>query len=195
AVAISLMGDCSSQGSSMPDVISETLPRFLRHLAASLRADPRSDGELLTAFAQRRDGDAFHALVTRHGPLVWGTCQRLLADSHDVEDAFQATFIVLARKAASLTDRPSLASWLYVVARQTVQDMRRAGRRRHRREREAFTMRRAAATTNPIAPELGAALDEALAGLPEKYLAPLLLCYLQNKTQAEAARELGCAAG
>src|SRR5262249_19301938 len=87
-----------------------------------------------------------------------------------------------------------ISGWLYVVARRTVQDMRKAGRRRQYRERQAFTMRSTPDTIAP-GPELWGAVDEELAGLPEKYRTPLVLCYLQGRTHAEAARELGCAPG
>ena len=169
-----------------------TLPRFLRHLIAARAADPRSDRELLAAFAHRRDGDAFSILVTRHGPLVWGACSRLLGDANDAEDAFQATFLVLARRAAPLADHASLTGWLYAVVRRVVQDMRKISRRRRQREQRASTMR-STTTDDPVVPFLGAELDEALAELPEKYRTPLLLCYLQGKTQTEAAQQLGCA--
>jgi RNA polymerase sigma factor (sigma-70 family) len=178
----------------MSRALTETFPRFLRHISVSRRGDPRSDADLLAAFARRRDGDALGTLVTRHGPLVWGICSRMLADPHDAEDAFQATFLVLARKAAGLAGLRSLPGWLYVVARQTVMDMRKAGRRRQQREQQAFTMR---STSRAGAPNSGlwGEVDEELAGLPERYRTPLVLCYLQGKTHAEAARELGCAIG
>jgi RNA polymerase sigma factor (sigma-70 family) len=178
----------------MSRALTDSFPRFLRHIAVSRRGDPRSDADLLAAFSRLHDGDAFAALVTRHGPLVWGVCTRLLPDPHDAEDAFQATFLVLARKAGSLAEHKAIAGWLYVVARRTVQDMRKAGRRRQYRERQAFTMRAISDTAAPN-PELWGAVDEALAELPEKYRTPLVLCYLQGRTHVEAARELGCAVG
>src|SRR5262249_55171150 len=113
----------------MSRAMTDSFPRFLRHIAVSRRGDPRSDAELLAEFSRWQDGDAFAALVTRHGPLVWGVCSRLLPDPHDAEDAFQATFLVLARKAAALAGHQAIPGWLYVVARRTVQDMRKAGRR------------------------------------------------------------------
>src|SRR6516225_2255671 len=94
---------------SMSRGLADEFPRFLRHIAVSRRGDPRSDAELLTAFGCERDGDAFAALVTRHGPLVWGVCSRLLPDPHDAEDAFQATFLVLARKATALVEHQALS--------------------------------------------------------------------------------------
>jgi RNA polymerase sigma factor (sigma-70 family) len=178
----------------MSRALRESFPRFLRHIAVSRRGDLRSDTELLAAFSHRRDGDAFAALVSRHGPFVWGVCSRLLLDPHDAEDAFQATFLVLARKAAELLGREAISGWLYVVARQTVQNMRKAGRRRQHRERQAFTMRAISDTAAPN-PELWGVVDDALAELPDKYRTPLVLCYLQGRTHAEAARELGCAVG
>jgi RNA polymerase sigma factor (sigma-70 family) len=176
----------------MSSTLTEAFPRFLRQLATSRQADPRCDTDLLTAFASRRDGDAFGALVTRHGPLVWGTCLRLLGDSDQAEDAFQATFLVLAKKAAAVAGCDTLAGWLYVAARRTVQEMRRAGRRRREHERRASTMRQRRVTP-AVTTDSDAVLDEELARLPATYRTPLVLCYLQGKTHAEAARELGCA--
>src|SRR5437016_2432778 len=96
---------------------SELLPAVLRHLRQLAAADNSvSDGDLLQRFISGREEAAFTLLVRRHGPMVWGVCRRALHDRHAAEDAFQATFAVLARRAAAVRERDSLASWLYGVA-------------------------------------------------------------------------------
>src|SRR5215472_6015997 len=157
--------------------------------------DNRSDRELLDCFVQRRDDAAFAALVRRHGPMVLSVCRRVLRHAQDTEDAFQATFLVLARKAARLRRPELLANWLYGVAYRTAQHARERSARRHQREREAASM--PAPTTDPESPqlELRRVLDEELHRLPEKYRLPLVLCYLEGKTNKEAACLLGWPSG
>ena len=99
-----------------------------------------SDGQLLDRFVERRDASAFEAIVERYGPLVWGVCRRVLRDHHDAEDAFQATFLVLARKAASIMPREKLGNWLYGVAFQTAMKARATRAKRRVRERQAWEM-------------------------------------------------------
>jgi RNA polymerase sigma-70 factor (ECF subfamily) len=99
-------------------------------LAAPRPADAASDAELLARFLARRDEAAFAAIVARHGPMVLRVCRRILADAHAAEDCFQATFLVLARKAASVRRRESLAAWLHGVAARVSRKARDAGRRR-----------------------------------------------------------------
>src|SRR5262249_43235583 len=99
-----------------------------------------SDGELLARFVARRDEPAFEALVRRHSPMVLGVCRRILRDHHDAEDAFQATFLVLAGKARSVRPAEMLANWLYGVARQTAVKARAVNARRRSRERQVLTM-------------------------------------------------------
>src|SRR5579884_2815147 len=98
-----------------------------------------TDGQLLGCFIEHRDQAAFAALVKRHGPMVWGVCRRLLPH-HDAEDAFQATFLVLVRKAASIRQRDIVANWLYGVAHQTALHSRRTTARRRTRERQVMQM-------------------------------------------------------
>jgi RNA polymerase sigma factor (sigma-70 family) len=147
-----------------------------------------TDALLLGRFVGAGDGEAFAALVRRHGPMVLGVCRRLLGNAHDAEDAFQATFLLLARKAASLTRHGALGGWLYGVARRTALQARRSAARR--RQREAGAMPRPQTAEDPHA-ELREALDEELERLPDKYRAPVLLCDLQGWTRKEAARQLG----
>src|SRR5262249_51756830 len=146
-------------------------------------------------FAGERDEAAFAALVRRHGPMVLGVCRGLLRDAHAAEDAFQATFLVLFRRATALEDLPSLGGWLYGVAYRTALKARTAAARRCTRERKAVTMTQTDADDRETDWELGHALHEELGRLPEKYREPLVACYLQGQTTEEAARRLGCPRG
>src|SRR5215211_4289249 len=110
--------------------MSGRLTEAIRHLAAD---DPASDADLLAAFVRHRDPAAFEMLIRRHGPMVLGVCRRILGH-HDAEDAFQATFLVLARRAAAVVPRERLASWLYGVAYRTALEGRRMAARRRARE-------------------------------------------------------------
>jgi RNA polymerase sigma factor (sigma-70 family) len=150
-----------------------------------------SDGQLLVRFLRQRDEEAFAVLVERYGPLVLGVCRRVLPEGHDAEDAFQATFLVLVRKAASLNRTESLANWLYTVAYRLSLKARGQCARRRARELEVGTMRPNQVSEVGETADVLPILDEELHALPEKYRAPLLLCYLQGKTNVEAARELG----
>jgi RNA polymerase sigma factor (sigma-70 family) len=156
------------------------------------------DGHLLDRFVSRRDESAelaFAILVDRHGPMVMGICRRVLNNSHEAEDAFQATFLILARKAATIMRRHSLASWLYGVALRTAKDARgRAARRR--------TWEGQATLANPHDPadiaanrELHSILAEELDRLPERYRMPVLLCELEGLPRQEASRRLGIPEG
>jgi RNA polymerase sigma factor (sigma-70 family) len=166
------------------------LHRLMAHSEAG------ADAQLLERFRARRDESAFELLVWRHGPMVLGVCRRLLGDRHDAEDAFQATFLVLARKAGSIGRGGSVASWLYKVAYRVA--LRSRSRRRARPEVPALGE---AVVPDPRTPddpgwrELRGVLDEELARLPEKYRAPVVLCYLEELTNVEAARRLRCPPG
>jgi RNA polymerase sigma factor (sigma-70 family) len=172
----------------------EQLDRVVRHIRNLVR-DPATsgltDGQLLERFAAHQDQAAFETLVTRHAPLVLGVCRRTLHDHHDTEDAFQAVFLVLARKAGRLDRRAPLSNWLFTVARLVALKMR--AKNANRRAQEA--KRQPPGPSDPLAEitarELYAALDEELAQLAEKYRAPLVLCHLAGRTQDEAARQLG----
>jgi RNA polymerase sigma factor (sigma-70 family) len=154
------------------------------------------DGELLQRFGRLREEAAFAALVDRHGLLVWSVCQRMLPNRHDVEDAFQATFLVLARKAGSVRWQPTVANWLYEVAYRVSSHIR-AGNARHKAAamQAADEVRRTSPIPAAEMRELSLILDEELRRLPAKYRAPLLLCYLEERTRDDAARHLNCSLG
>jgi RNA polymerase sigma factor (sigma-70 family) len=181
----------------------EPLVAVLRRWVGGAPSETDSDGQLLERFATQHDEAAFAALMQRHGPLVLSVCRRLLADPHSVDDAFQATFVVLVRRAASLKKEGSLGSWLYTVAYRISLKARAHAARRRSREQQAENMDQevSAALGNDdpqsrvIRGELRQVLDDAVSRLPEKYRAPLILCYLEGKTNEEAARELGCPIG
>jgi RNA polymerase sigma factor (sigma-70 family) len=170
----------------------------LRHLcrATARREDADlSDGQLLGRFLADRDEASFAALVRRHGPLVWGTVRRVLRHEQDAEDAFQATFLVLARKAASVVPREKVAGWLHGVACNTARKARALAARRRGRERQVAQM--PAVSVPPSEPEVDwlPLLDQELSGLPEKYRTALVLCDLAGKPRKEAARQLGVPEG
>lgn len=171
------------------------LMQYLRKLVSEPPTLPLSDRELLQRFAEQRDESAFTTLVRRHGPMVLRLCQRLLHNEHDAEDACQATFLVLASKAASRYWQPSVASWLYRVACHVSRKAKAAALCRAMRERQ----RPAQPLPDPLetlsARELLAVLDEELLRLPDKYRAPLVLCYLEGATRDQAARQLACPLG
>jgi RNA polymerase sigma factor (sigma-70 family) len=159
--------------------------------------DAAGDAVLLERFAAQRDESAFAALLARHGPMVLGVCRRVLRDTHEAEDVFQAVFLVLARKAAILRRPQSLAAWLYGTARHLAMKVGRGDARRRQRERDR--LRTVSVSTDPLdelaARELLLILDEEMERLPETYRLPLLLCGLEGRTQEEAARILGWTAG
>ncbi|HKB01605.1 MAG TPA: sigma-70 family RNA polymerase sigma factor, partial [Gemmataceae bacterium] len=162
--------------------------RLVRAAARSAGLGQRTDPELLTAFLAG-ERDAFEALVRRHGPLVLQACRQAARCEADAEDIFQATFVQLYQRAASIRNRPSLAGWLFRVARRSATNARRAALRRERRE--ARTESRSDSTTDLSWREACAVLHEELDRLPDAYRLPLLLCYLQGLSRDEAARQLG----
>src|SRR5262249_14657395 len=154
-----------------------------------------TDGQVLTDYLSRRDAAALAALVRRHGPMVWGVCRRVLGNYHDAEDAFQATFLVLVRKAASVAPREKVANWLYGVAHQTALKPRATAARRKGRERQVTVMPEPAVTEQDLWRDLRPLLDEELSRLPDKYRCVLVLCDLEGKTRKEAARQLNVPEG
>jgi RNA polymerase sigma factor (sigma-70 family) len=154
-----------------------------------------SDGQLLECFLSRRERSAVEALVRRHGAMVWGVCRRILGNHHDAEDAFQATFLVLVRKAASIRPRDMVANWLHGVAYQTARKARATAAKRKTRERQVVEMPEPEAAEQDLRDDLQPLLDLELGRLPDKYRAVILLCDLEGKTRSEAARQLGCPEG
>jgi RNA polymerase sigma factor (sigma-70 family) len=166
----------------------------LRHLLADLGpgGDGATDGDLLARFLSRQDEDALAALVRRHASMVWGVCRRLL-NHHDAEDAFQATFLVLVRKAADVPGQ-AVANWLYGVARQTAVRLRATAAKRRKRETQVVSM------PEPTVAEVRdadwqALLDEELSHLPDHYRSVIVLCDLEGTTRKEAARQLAIPEG
>src|SRR5262245_10974026 len=124
----------------MPSTPLTHIVEHLRRTAAPVESGDRSDSQLLTDFLSRRDEAAFAALVRRHGAMVLGVCHRVVGRLQDTEDAFQATFLVLARKASSIRPREKLPSWLYGVALRTAMAVRRQRARRNAKERQVIVM-------------------------------------------------------
>jgi RNA polymerase sigma factor (sigma-70 family) len=160
------------------------------------------DTGLLVRFSAGRDESAeaaFRVLVERHGPMVLRVCRQVLGDGHDAQDAAQAVFLVLARKAGSIRNRGSVAPWLYGVACRVAAKARRVAA--VRRANEAHAARAVASgrgepvAEGPPAPGDWDAIHEEVARLPEKYRAPVVLCYLEGQTYEETARRLGCPVG
>jgi RNA polymerase sigma factor (sigma-70 family) len=164
---------------------------LLHHVRRVLGDRPLPDGVLLEQFARRADEEAFAALMRRFGPLVWSVSLRGTWHEQDAEDVYQATFLLLARKAKSIRKSGSVSSWLYGVAHRLAQRTRAEAARRRQLEQRVAIPDTAASTDNVTWRELREVLDEELARLPEKYRAPLLLCYFEGMTQEEAARQLG----
>jgi RNA polymerase sigma factor (sigma-70 family) len=172
----------------MPEPQLSPVVRELRKLAGDA---PETDRDLLERFIANRDNEAFAALLARHAPLVWGVCRRLLRDNHAAEDAFQATFLVLSRKASSVRQPEGIAAWLYRVA----QRLARAARKSRPVPLDSCGDVPAPALTDPAREvagrEVQGVLDEEIARLPESYRLPILLCFFEGRTHAEAAQELG----
>jgi RNA polymerase sigma factor (sigma-70 family) len=164
------------------------LLRQVRQAALANLANTLTDAQLLECYLERRDDAAFEALVRRHGSMVLGVCRRVLGNSHDAEDAFQATFLVLVRKAASLRSQAGLGSWLHGVACRTALKARTAAARRQARESR---MARKEAVLAGQPDDWQAVLDQELQRLPEKYRAAVVLCDLEGKPRKDAARQLG----
>ncbi len=149
-----------------------------------------TDGQLLEDYISRRDEAALAALVQRHGPMVWGVCRRVLGNYHDAEDAFQATFLVLVRKAAAIASPELLANWLYGVAHQTAIKARSTVARRKVRERQVTEMPEPAVVEQDLWDDLQPLLDQELSRLPDISRVVIVLCDLEGKTRKEAARHL-----
>jgi RNA polymerase sigma factor (sigma-70 family) len=173
----------------MATLRTDVVLRHLRDLVAPV--GDVEDGLLLQRFCRERDSAAFTELMKRHGLLVLAVCRRVLRHDQDAEDAFQATFLVLARRAGSIRNRGALAAWLYGVAYRVAMRAKRDAARRRERERHANPPSAVALPGEPTGRELLALLDAEVQQLPEKYRTPFVLCCLENKSMAEAAELLG----
>jgi RNA polymerase sigma factor (sigma-70 family) len=179
----------------MPD---GSLLGFLRRVRGALApgdGDDFADGQLLQRFAINRDEAAFRALLARHGPMVLGVCRRVLRDAQDAEDAFQATFLVLARKAGAIARPERLGNWLYGVACRTGRKARSLASRRHVHQRLVSDVLDPKTERESVPGGVRPILDEELTRLPQKYRLPLVLCYLEGKSREEASRQLGWSPG
>jgi RNA polymerase sigma factor (sigma-70 family) len=168
----------------------------VRRSAIVTGAVPLTDKQLVELFVVEGNQAGFEALVRRYGPMVFGVCRRVLRNTHDAEDAFQATFLVLVRKAARLRQREAVGNWLYGVAYRTALHARNRAMRRQVKEAAAEPLATEESSgQGAVRLELEAAVDQALSRLPEKYRIPVVLCDLQGKTQRQAAEELRCPEG
>jgi RNA polymerase sigma factor (sigma-70 family) len=168
--------------------------QHLRRAVLPCTGAGRTDGQLLEDFLNHRE-DALAALVRRHGPMVWGVCRRVLCNHHDAEDAFQATFFVLVRKAASIVPREMVANWLYGVAHQTALKARAVTAKRRARERQVPQMPEPVTAEHDLWRDLQPLLDQELSRLPDSHRAVIVLCDLQGRTRKEAAGQLGLPEG
>jgi RNA polymerase sigma factor (sigma-70 family) len=173
--------------------LSEVIQYFRRTVLLRDGAGP-TDGQLLEDYLSRHEESALATLVHRHGPMVWGVCRRLLRNYHDAEDAFQATFLVLVRKAHCIVPKGMIANWLYGVAHQTALKARATTAKRRARERQVV-MPEPAVTGPDLWNDLQPLLDQELSRLPDKYRVAIVLCDLEGKTRKEAARQLGVPEG
>ena len=177
---------------------SASLHAVLNHihtLAAARAGEGQTDGDLLRAFTLRNDQAAFAALVKRHGPLVLAVCRRVLHHLQEAEDAFQATFLVLARKATTIRQTESLAGWLHGVAYRMASNARKAAARRRRHEEQAEPRQPGTPAWEAAWREVQLILDQEIQRLPAKYREPFVLCCLENASGADVARRLGLKEG
>jgi RNA polymerase sigma factor (sigma-70 family) len=170
-----------------------TLGTFLHRLKTAMATETlasRSDQELIEEFRAGRDEVIFRAIMERHGQMVFHVCRRVLASTTDVEDAFQSTFLTLIRRGHTVRRHASLASWLHGVAWRTALKLRTQSDRRRRREGKSAESKPTVVSDNTSWGELRRILDEELTHLPETVRTPLVLCYLEGRTQDEAASQL-----
>lgn len=169
----------------------EAVVRYVRRITRS-GANRLDDRQLLKTFSSQGNAEAFAALVDRHGKMVLGVCRRVLGDGPDADDVFQATFLVLARKAGSVRWRPSVGLWLSAVAYRLAKRVQLdAGRRRALASQVATRLLQESASDVSLR-ELQGVVDEEIQRLPEKLRAPVVLCYLEGQSNEQAARQLGC---
>lgn len=177
--------------------VAKDLIVHLRDVVLAAGDAALTDGQLLEEFINQQEDAAITTLVQRHGQMVWGVCRRVLSNHHDAEDAFQATFLVLIRKAASIRPREMVGNWLYGVAHQTALKARATIAKRQTRERQVTDTHRTGTITEREVQaevdrwlELEPLLDKELSSLPDKYRAVIVLCDLEGKTRKEVARQL-----
>src|SRR6266542_572340 len=188
---------------SESDITDRSTPnpllRFLRRLAGAGEATLTGDAELLRRFVATRDRSAFELLLWRHGPMVLQVCRSVLHDAHDADDAFQAAFLVLARKAGSIGRREALGALLYRVAYRIAVKLHPQRRRRTRCEQQGLDLpavgEETPACDPAVADEIKRLLHAEVERLPAKYRAPVVLCYLEGRTNEEAAAQLGWSKG
>lgn len=180
------------ESSSLKSVLT-----ILRQTVSDPTAESRTDSQLLEQFLSQCDETAFDTLLSRHAGMVFGVCRRILSCPHDVEDAFQATFLVLAKKASSISQRELLSNWLYGVALRTAHKLRRESARWQSVQTEQCEQ--VLEFDDPVMKfahqEIKAVLDEEIGKLPTRYRLPILLCYFQGQTYSEAAQQLDWPAG
>ena len=165
--------------------------RFARRMAEAGQGSTSTDADLLKHFSIHHDDLSFAYLVERHGSMVWGVCCRVLNHAHDAEDCFQAAFLVLARKAGTLQRDASLGAWLHRVAYRLALRSKSTTARRQTEEGRAAAMNPVSCEREESWQELRKLIDQELEHLPQIYRVPLVLCYLEGKSNAEAAKELG----
>ena len=169
--------------------------QFLKKLVEDPRTKDCPDHDLLKRFVAEHDDASFTALMRRYSRTVLSVCRSLLPCEADAEDAFQAAFLVLARKASTIRQGESLGSWLYGVAYRTALKARANASGRRRRETKALVRPLSSSVDDLSWREVQAVLHEELNRLPETHRVPLILCFLENQTLDEAARQLGCGKG
>ena len=179
----------------MPNILRDVVLRHLRGAAAASHLEGRSDAELLRAFAQEHDQDAFTEIVRRRGPMVLSVCRRVLRHEQDTEDAFQATFALLARQPGAIRKQEALGSWLHGVAYRMAMSAKRAAARRRKQEGQAEPSRVTAQVRDEGWQEVQALLHEEIERLPAVYRAAFILRCIENRSGEEAARELGIKPG
>jgi RNA polymerase sigma factor (sigma-70 family) len=178
----------------MPTGHASRLMPTLRRVVLAREAADRPDADLVAAFARDRDADAFAELVRRHGPMVLGVCRRLVGEYHAADDAFQAVFLVLARRAAAVRPRSAVGNWLYGVAYKTAVKARSVLARRRTRERQVDAMPEPPAPPpDDVWSDVRPVIDEELARLPERLRLPVVLCDLEGRPQRQVAKHLGVA--
>jgi RNA polymerase sigma factor (sigma-70 family) len=174
----------------MPTARTSPVIHQLRRAALLGDIMSMTDGELLDCFITRRDEAAFEALLRRHGPMVLNLCRRMIGNFQDAEDAFQAAFLVLARKAALVVPRESVGNWLYGVAYRTARRARAVSARHHAREKQVKDMPHPVIDPPRDQQDVEMVLDEELNRLPAKYRLPVVLCELEGRSRKEVARQL-----